>query len=188
MKKIQLTEQDFQVAAAQIQVDIPAIKAVAEIESANSGFLSSGEPVILFERHVFHQRTGGKFSASHPDLSNKTPGGYGGVQAQHGRLQRAAELDHNAALESASWGRFQVMGYHWKALGYKSLQEFINGMYAGVDGQLEAFIRYVKVNRLDADLRRHDWASFARGYNGPGYKKNAYDTKLAAAWKRHGGK
>ncbi|TWH25864.1 MULTISPECIES: N-acetylmuramidase domain-containing protein [unclassified Aminobacter] len=28
----------------------------------------------------------------------------------------------------------------------------------------------------------HDWAAFARGYNGPAYRRNRYDTKLAAAY------
>ncbi|MGI6222988.1 MAG: N-acetylmuramidase domain-containing protein [Prevotella sp.] len=27
-------------------------------------------------------------------------------------------------------------------------------------------------------LQSHDWASFARLYNGPGYKSNKYDTKV----------
>jgi hypothetical protein len=32
------------------------------------------------------------------------------------------------------------------------------------------------------ELRRNDWAGFARGYNGPGYADNRYDTKLASAY------
>ena len=27
-------------------------------------------------------------------------------------------------------------------------------------------------------LRNHNWSSFARGYNGPDYKVNQYDTKM----------
>ena len=36
----------------------------------------------------------------------------------------------------------------------------------------------------DDELRRHDWAGFARGYNGRNYKINQYDVKIAAAYKR----
>ncbi|NBT89135.1 MAG: DUF3380 domain-containing protein, partial [Flavobacteriaceae bacterium] len=31
-------------------------------------------------------------------------------------------------------------------------------------------------------LKAKDWAGFAKGYNGPAYAKNAYDTKLAGAY------
>jgi hypothetical protein len=34
-------------------------------------------------------------------------------------------------------------------------------------------------------LRQRDWAAFARGYNGPGYRANRYDAKLAQAFARH---
>lgn len=75
MLKVGLTEQDFQDAANQLGVDVPTIKAVAEVESGPHGaFLSSGEPVILFERHKFHKLTGGKFS-KFPDISNPKAGG-----------------------------------------------------------------------------------------------------------------
>jgi len=33
-------------------------------------------------------------------------------------------------------------------------------------------------------LRKKDWATFARRYNGPGYAKNSYDTKLKSAYDR----
>jgi len=31
-------------------------------------------------------------------------------------------------------------------------------------------------------LRKRNWAAFAKAYNGPGYAKNQYDTKLAASY------
>jgi hypothetical protein len=31
-------------------------------------------------------------------------------------------------------------------------------------------------------LKEHDWAGFARKYNGPGYAENAYDQKLKNAY------
>ncbi len=30
-------------------------------------------------------------------------------------------------------------------------------------------------------LKREDWASFARTYNGPNFRKNQYDTRMAKA-------
>src|SRR5262249_39107639 len=40
-------------------------------------------------------------------------------------------------------------------------------------------------NQLDRALRGHDWTTFARGYNGPAYAKNSYDTRLAAAHQKY---
>lgn len=186
MAKPPITEADYARAARVLDVDIRAIKAVAEVESGpHGGFLPTDEPVILFERHIFSRLTRGKYDQSHPDISNNKPGGYGKVLAQHSRLARAAELDRNAALQSASWGRFQVMGMNWLMLGYKSLQEFINAMYRSEGDHLDSFVRYVKANALDGALRDHRWRAFARGYNGKNYEAGGYHTKLSRAYVKH---
>lgn len=49
---------------------------------------------------------------------------------------------------------------------------------------LEAFVAFVKTNRLDRHLRAQDWAAFACGYNGPNFKVNKYDAKIAQAYAR----
>jgi peptidoglycan hydrolase-like protein with peptidoglycan-binding domain len=49
------------------------------------------------------------------------------------------------------------------------------------DSQLLAMANFIKGNGLDGALRRQNWTSFARGYNGKDFKKNEYDTRLAAA-------
>ena len=177
-----LQESDFIEAAKLLNCEVAEVKAVAEVESLGSGFLSNGKPKILFERHYFHRLTGGKFSAQNPDISNKSSGGY--TSNEYARLEKASALDRNAALQSASWGKFQIMGEHWKSLGYATLQEFINAMFASEAEQLLAFVRFVKVNKLDDELRRKDWAGFARGYNGSGYAKNSYDKKMKTAYEK----
>lgn len=192
-KRLHLTDADFARASEALGVEDGVVRAIAAVEAKGSGFLASGEPKILFEPHIFSRLTGGRFDRSHPDLSypNWKPGAYGPESAQHGRLDRAAKLDRNAALQACSWGAFQVMGFNWKAAGFRSLQAFINAMYAGVDGHFAAMVGFI---RSDADmvraLRRHDWASFARLYNGPAFRQNKYDSKLADAYAQHqqGGK
>ena len=57
-------------------------------------------------------------------------------------------------------------------------------MFASEAEQLLAFVRFVKVNKLDDELRRKDWAGFARGYNGSGYAKNSYDKKMKTAYEK----
>lgn len=74
------------------------------------------------------------------------------------------------------------MGFNWESLGYPSLKAFINAMYESEAKQLDAMCRYIKVNYLVDELQRHDWAGFAKGYNGSNYAINKYDQKLAAAY------
>ena len=50
---------------------------------------------------------------------------------------------------------------------------------------LQAFVQFVNSDAAMAGaLRKRDWAAFAKAYNGAGYKKNGYDTKLEAAYDR----
>lgn len=188
MTRTTLTEADYRAAAKSLDCSVAAVKAVAEVESVGDGFLASGEVKILFEAHVFDRLTGGKYRRSHPNISsarwNRSLYGPGG-QHQHRRLQQAVALDRDAALQSASWGMFQVMGFNWKVCGYKSLQAFINDVSASAAGQLRAFVGYVKARGLADELQRLDWPGFAYGYNGTGYAANHYDTKMAAAYRRH---
>ncbi|QBQ72232.1 endolysin [Serratia phage Parlo] len=187
-----LSPKDFQIAADALGVPVPAVKAVAEVEANGMGFLPDGRPKILFERHIFRKRLIAKgidVAKVPTGICSEKPGGYLGGSDEHTRLDQAAKFDRDAALESASWGAFQIMGYHWKTLGYPSLQAFINAMYKDDAGQLDAFIRFIKADpRLVKAMKTSDWATFARIYNGPDYAKNNYDSRLAAANKRAGGK
>ena len=181
-----LSDEDFKQAANRLGCEIAAIKAVAEVESGPYGaFLPTGEPVILFERHLFSRLTKKKYDAKHPGISNPRGGGYGKVSEQHARLQEASALDKDAALQSCSWGRFQVLGMNWKSLGYANLQEFVNAMYRDEAAHLDSFVRFVLTNGLAKHLKTRSWAAFAKGYNGPSYLKFKYNTKLAAAYRKH---
>ncbi|MCT4698479.1 N-acetylmuramidase family protein [Tenacibaculum haliotis] len=180
MKKI--NETDFKEAANALNVEIAIIKAVCEVEAPFGGFFSNGQPTILFERHKFHQFTGGVYSNHYPTISNPRAGGYIGGRREHFRLQKAEALSRDAALKSASWGKFQLMGFNYKLCGFKTLQDFINAMYKGEKEQLRAFVNFIKSVGLNDELQRKDWKGFARGYNGRAYYKNAYDKKLKRAY------
>ena len=190
-----ISEQQFAHSALSLNVEIAAIKAVADVESSGDGFLADGKPKILFEPHIFWKqlRTKGidpaMFMEENPDIlyPKWKPGAYGPVSRQHERLERASKINREAALQSASWGKFQVMGFNWKTCGAASLQEFINDMFESEDKHLLRFTIYIKNTFLDDELRGHDWAGFARGYNGPQYQKNRYDIKLKTAYLKHKG-
>lgn len=179
-----LTEQDYQDAARLLQCELAAIKAVAAVESRGSGFHDNGKPRILFERHIFHRYTKGRWDGSHPGLSSATPGGYGAASVQWERFEMAAQLDRKAAMLSISMGLFQIMGFNFQAAGFPTVEAFFDAMHKDEREHLIAFCRFLKSVGLDDELRDHEWRAFARGYNGPAYRKNNYDTKLAAAYKR----
>lgn len=180
-----LTEQDFIYAAVTLGCEVAAIKAVCEVEAPRGGFNPDGTPVTLFEGHKFHKFTNGEFDIEAPDLSYPTwtRRFYGKTwEAEQDRLQRAMALSRDAALRSASWGKFQIMGFNHEAAGFASIQEFVNAMYHSEGKQLQAFTMFVQHEGLAPALRRRDWAGFARRYNGAGYAENKYDVKMAAAY------
>ncbi|MEQ3500630.1 N-acetylmuramidase family protein [Tenacibaculum sp. SSH1-16] len=181
-QKQKLNECDFIDASEQLGVTVAIIKAVCEVEAPRGGFLRNGEPTILFERHKFHQFTGGVYSKKRPDISNPRPGGYLGYSQEHLRLQEAVALDREAALKSASWGRFQIMGFNYKLCGFSNLQQFINAMYRSEKAQLDAFINFIKSVKLQDELQKMDWHGFAKSYNGKYYWKNHYARKLEKAY------
>lgn len=173
-----LSRQGFEAALADLGVGMAELVAVLKVESRSCGFLPSRRPKILFERHVFHRLTRGRHSAANPDISNPQAGGYAGDEREYARLERAARLDRAAALKAASWGAGQVMGENHALVGYTDVETMVQAMQAGEDEQLRAVAAFVRSCGLVDALRRHEWAAFARGYNGPAYARNKYDLLL----------
>ncbi len=188
---------DFAAAADKYGLELAAIKSVYKVESNGKGFVGD-EPKILFEGHVFWQRL--KKLGMRPETLTKgnedilyptwTKQFYVGGAAEMHRLLRAEAIHRDAARESASWGLFQIMGYHWKDLGYASIDDFVTCMRRHERDQLEAFCRFIEKKKnhkgltLVQLLKNKDWASFAYAYNGAGYRQNAYDDKLKAQYQR----
>ena len=77
------------------------------------------------------------------------------------------------------------MGANYKACGFSSVEDFVAAMQRSEGDQLKAFVGFIRTNNLDRFLRSRDWASFAKGYNGPGYAQNQYDKKLATAYSKY---
>jgi hypothetical protein len=177
-----LIERDYQRAANILGVSVAAIKTVTRVESSGSGFLPSGRPTILFERHLFYDFTQGKHASTCPDICAYNPGGYSGGEAEWNRLEKAAKLDRTAAYRSASWGLFQILGDNFQACGFNNVDDYVAAMKRSEGEQLNAFVNFVISNKLVQYIAKRDWASFARYYNGPNYQINQYDVKLAAAY------
>ena len=194
-----LAESDLQAAAEQLGIELAAIKAVNEVESSGTGFLNN-HPKILFERHVFWKRLKkhgvdpALHSIGNESILQKRSGGYKGGVQEIQRLEKAKAIHTDAALESASWGLFQIMGYHWQSLSYDSVDDFTQRMMKSEAEQLGAFIRFIKANNLEkwlrlspgqSSLELKNFEEFAYRYNGRGFRRNKYHTKMLSAYKKY---
>lgn len=185
-RAVRIDNTDIFAAAGALGCEVAAVRAVIAVEAAGSGFLPDGRPKILFEAHVFSRETQGRFDVSHPRVSSPVWNRllYAGRAGEYTRLAEAIALDRKAALRSASWGLFQIMGNNHDRCGYGTVNAFVAAMCDDEANHLHAFMAFCRSGGLDRHLRSKDWASFARGYNGANYAANRYDTKLAAAYEQ----
>lgn len=185
-----LSENDLQAAAQRLGLELALVKAVNEIESGGTGFIND-KPKILFEGHVFWRRLVAHgldpedFNRANKDILFERPDitSYKGGLEEYKRMDRAKLIHETAAMESASWGSFQIMGYHWKRLGYDSVFHFVQKMHENEGAHMDAFARFLETFKLVDHLRNHDWSAFARLYNGEGHRN--YDKKIADAYHRY---
>lgn len=179
-----LSNADFVASAKRLGVTVAHVRAVDAVESNGAGF-TLGRPVLLFEPHRFSRATGGRFDATHPHVSYPRwdPARYPRTQnVRYAQLLTAVGLDVDAGFASASYGRFQILGENYEGCGFASPFEFAHAMAQDEAAQLRAFENFIRSKGLLDALRRGDWATFARGYNGTAYRQNRYDERLAAAF------
>ena len=179
--------------ADDLGIPVACLKAVAEVESGGHYRWSGGRIPVLFERHLFRRELvkskgeafAANFSASHPDLCNHTPGGYGASSAQYGKIARLIKMGFaEEAYRSASWGAFQILGGNFGACGFVSAAAMVDNLHQEPVEQnaLKAFAGFVGSRpSMVTALVNGDYAEFARMYNGPNYAINRYDTKIAEA-------
>ncbi|WFS02223.1 N-acetylmuramidase domain-containing protein [Rhizobium tumorigenes] len=149
-------------------------------------------PLIRIEGHYFDKLVPAakQAAARKAALASPVVGGVKNPDSQEARYRMftsMCDIDRDAAISSCSWGVGQVMGVHWKALGFATAEAFRAYVCATVSSQVEVMVRFIETNGLLDEIERQDWAGFARGYNGAGYRKNNYDVKLAKAFDVYGG-
>lgn len=186
-----LDDADYVRAAQFLNVEIAALKAVEEVETGGrGGFVKVGYPTILFEGHIFWSQlkkkglnpedyVSGNEDILYPEWTKKY---YKKGMAEYERLERAKKINEAAALCSASWGMWQIMGFNYPACGCADVFDFGTEMQLNEGTQLNLFVKFLQTNGWDKYLRNKDWAGFARHYNGPAYKENKYDEKLENAY------
>lgn len=184
-----LTDADFVAVAADSGIPEHLLRAVVEVESAGKGQHTSGAVVARYEPHIAWKYSDGatRSQLANEDLAyQRFKSGYP-KGSPYPLIDRAAEIaGKELAALATSWGLGQVMGFNHEALGYENALAMVEAFAGGEAAQLAGMVSFIRHAKLLDALLAQDWKAFARGYNGPAYAKNAYDTKLEAAaarWK-----
>jgi len=180
--------------AIEHKIEPVALLAVVQVESAGKSMeVDNKTPCLLFERHIFYRELvkakGPAQAAVQLGLANtswqpKTQ--YKDQRTSQMRLdlfRQAKAFSEICAIRSCSWGVGQTMGFLAEELKFRDARMMFNYMVAGgVPAQVECMVREIENKNLTRKLNDHQWAEFARVYNGPGYAQNNYHNKMANAW------
>ena len=193
-----LSDTDFQNAAKQLGNGISAnlIKAFATVESGGrSGFGPARLPVIAFEGHIFQRLTKHKYDQTHPLLSYKYVRKAGPQWQVNNKDQTKAwetmatafGLDQDAALQSASWGMFQMMGFNFADCDHANVFDFVAAMKLNAGKQLDGFLGFcAKRPAFIKAAKNKDYVGMATSYNGADY--GDYDVRIKKAYEALEGK
>lgn len=180
-----LSEEDFRIVADELKVEVAAIKTIVEIEAGKQmkGFYAPGVPVVNFDRSMYlrYRSKGGK-----ADKNARIPKGLSGYALKEWtQLTNARHVNAKAADLGTFWGMFQIGGFNYSACGCKTIEEFVSRISYSEFEQLELFAKFISSGGMLEDLRKKNWAGFARKYNGAGYAKRGYHTRMASAYEKY---
>lgn len=170
--------------AHRIDVSEDHFQAFLNVESRSRGFNREGQPIILNEPHVFYRNLRGaeRDQAVRQGLAYREWGEKPYERSQSARyewLDRAMRINEEAALKSCSWGLSQILGENFSLVGYGTVQDMVRAFMRDEEEHVEAMMKYILATGIADDLRAERWDVVARVYNGPGYKRNGYHTKMA---------
>lgn len=175
----QLTQQQIKDLAAKYALTYAQLRAVIGVESGGFGFSAkTGKIIIQFETSWFKRNKADWIK----DTKNTFWQSNGvGDQTEEWKAFNSAFLsDSQAAMKSTSIGLMQVMGFHWKFLGFKNVGAMWDFAKESEANQLELGLKFISSNpKMLKALQTNDWAKFAYYYNGEQYKKYNYDTRLS---------
>lgn len=159
-----------------------ALDAVVRVESNGSGFSSStGKIIIQFEPHWFKRLAGEGAKRGVIWSSNR-------VENQTNEwlaFNEAFYINPNAAMQATSIGLFQIMGFHYKTLGFKKVGDMWDFCKESEANQLELGVRFINSNaKLRKALKENDYHTFAYYYNGAQYQKFNYAARLKSAYEQ----
>ena len=173
-----INDNDYATTAKDLGVEKEVLMAIASQESKHASFKAVKQATILFERHKMYRLLIKKgntkasvdaLSKKYPSIVNEDSGGYNDMTSYE-KLKIAKSIDYNCAVQSCSWGKFQVMGFNYANL-YSSPRELEKAMNMCELQQFKYFVSYLKntSGMVDA-LKNKNWERIATLYNGPNWK------------------
>lgn len=160
------------------------IMAFIQVETGGKGFADNGKLIIQFEPAWFRKKEpfapSGKWSVNKVDVQSK----------EWEAFNSAFSIDPDSAMQSTSIGLGQIMGFHYKRLGYASVGEMWDDAKKGLDRQVWQICQFIKTDKwLGIAIKYKDWNRIAEIYNGKGYKELAkkigrtpYDESMKQAY------
>jgi len=179
MNKITLSE--IQSLAKEFGLPPSRIHAIKDVESGGKGFdETTGKIIIQFEPVWFNKKApytpSGKWSLNGVERQSK----------EWEAFNDAFSKNPKAAMESTSIGIMQVMGFHWKLLGFSSVGAMWDYAKKSEYNQLRLALLFIKSNKkMFPALVIGNWKIVAYYYNGENYHIKKYDVKLANAEKKY---
>lgn len=184
-----ITDADMSALATEIGCHPADLEAIAIVESNGFGWYADGRMKILFEKHWFYKLV----PASKRDAAVKAGlarqawvspanGGYkdqSNADARYRLLAKAIAMDEEAALQSISMGRFQIMGFNHALCGFTSAKAMWAAFLDSEKNQLRAFATFLLKKGIYPALRARDFQKIETVYNGGGLK-GAYARKMKA--------
>ncbi len=173
-------------------ITLPILQAFIATESSGKGFdAKTGKILIQFEAHLFSKATGivrSEANNQHWD-ENKVD-----VQSKEWvAFNEAFSIAPTKAMESTSIGLPQILGLHWKRLGYESVGVMWDAFKVSEVNQIVGLIKFIETDKvLYKAILDLDFDQIAKSYNGKGYKALAiklgrvpYDITMAEFYKKY---
>ena len=174
-----INDNDYATTAKELGIEKEVLMAIASQESKHASFKAVKQATILFERHKMYRLLIKKgntkasvdaLSKKYPSIVNEDSGGHNDMTSYE-KLKIAKSIDYDCAIQSCSWGKFQVMGFHYANL-YSSPRELEKAMNMCELQQFKYFVLYLKkTNGMVNALKSKNWEEIATLYNGPKWKE-----------------
>ena len=172
------------------QIDVACAVAVLCVESSGKGFEPSNRDrvIIRFENHKFWKYWGrrdpdlyrrhfqyrkGQAWKDHTwrsDQEQEWRRFHGNQRSEWEVLDFARAIDDDAALMSISMGAPQIMGFHFQAIGYQSVQEMFQAFGEEMSAHIQGLFDFMSTAMVH-HLQVLNFSEFAGMYNGSGQKE-----------------
>ena len=174
--------------ACQFKFEPAALASFIEVESGGKGFDDkTGKILIQFEpiwmKRLAPYTPSGAWSVNKVDVQSK----------EWIAFNDAFPKNPNKAMEATSIGLGQIMGFHYKRLGYASVGAMWDDAKKGLERQVWQIAKFIETDKnLQTALKIGDWHKVATIYNGSGYKEIArkygrepYNLSMAKAYGKY---